>query len=233
MQAALKTGITLLAGLGLGCGLTLATQWGHQEWGRRTKAAVNHPPALRSPLLIQAEPTLGSTNAPVTIVEFSDFQCPYCKRFHDEVFGPLKKHYIDKGLVRFVHKDLPLPFHEQSRPAAIAARCSAKEGGYWKTYQALFSRQNCLECQGAEAIAIQAGLDRDNLKQCLKQGKIDQIVSTNLSEAELHGIRATPTFVIGTSQKNQHSGDIIEGAMPWDRFKQVVDNALKSSRQVK
>ena len=70
---------------------------------------------------------MGSNDAPLTIVEFSDFECPYCRLFHEEVLPSLKREYIDTGLVRFIHKDLPLPFHDQARPAAAAARCCLGE----------------------------------------------------------------------------------------------------------
>ena len=231
MKPALKTGLTLLAGLGLGCGLTLGVQWGQQEWAKRTIAEANRAPALRSPLMIKGEPTLGSADAPVTIVEFSDFQCPYCKRFHDEVFAQLKRQYIDKGLVRFVHKDLPLPFHEQARPAAIAARCSAEQGDYWTTYEALFSKQHCLECLGADGIASAAGVNRTKLLRCQKEGRAEKTVTANLSEAELQGIRATPTFVIGPSQGGQHTGQVVEGAMPFQSFQQAIEASLHKSQQ--
>ena len=225
MKPALKTVLTLLAGLGLGCSLTLGVQWGQQEWNKRAMTEANRAPVLRSPLLIKGEPTLGSADAPVTIVEFSDFQCPYCRQFHDDVFVQLKKNYIDKGLVRFVHKDLPLPFHEQSRPAAIAARCSVDQGGYWRTYDALFSKQDCLQCQGADRIALASGMSRKQLQHC-QRGQAAKTVSANLSEAKLQGIRATPTFIIGSSQAERHSGQVVEGALPFRSFQQAIERIL-------
>jgi len=89
---------------------------------------------------IKDDPVIGSPSAPVTIVEFSDFECPYCKRFHEETLPKLKKHYINKGLVRFIHKDLPLPFHQNAHLAATAARCAHEDGKYWEAYQALFNQ---------------------------------------------------------------------------------------------
>jgi protein-disulfide isomerase len=226
MKPLYKTVLTVLAGAGIGVTLTLGGQWGQEQWQRRAAERANQPPVLKSPLLIKGEPTLGSATAPVTIVEFSDFECPYCKRFHDEVFPQLKKNYIDKGLVRFVHKDLPLPFHEEAKPAAIAARCSSEQGLYWKTYEALFNKQTCLSCQGAESIAASTGVDQEKLNKCKQKGQMAKAVTASLSEAELQGIRATPTFVIGPSQNGYHSGEVIEGSMPWGIFEQAIQRNL-------
>jgi len=223
MKPLYKTGLTVLAGAGIGVTLTLGGQWGHELWQRRAAERANQPPVLKSPLLIKGEPTLGSATAPVTIVEFSDFECPYCKRFHDEVFPQLKKDYIDKGLVRFVHKDLPLPFHEEAKPAAIAARCSSEQGLYWKTYEALFNKQTCLSCQGAEEIAASV-VNPQKLNECKKRGVASKAITANLSEAGLQGIRATPTFIVGPSQAETHHGTVIEGAIPWEKLKDIIDD---------
>ena len=230
MKPLYTTRLSMLAGTGLGVVLTLGSQWGQAQWQRQAAERATQALVLKSPLLIKGEPTLGAATAPVTIVEFSDFECPYCKRFHDLVFPKLKKEYIDTGLVRFVHKDLPLPFHEQSRPAAVAARCSTEQGLYWRTYEALFNKQTCLSCQGADEIAASTGVDREKLDQCKNKGRMAKAVTSNLSEAELQGIRATPTFVIGPSRNGAHSGDIIEGAMPWENFEQAIQRILSKAK---
>jgi protein-disulfide isomerase len=220
----------VLGGLALGIGSTLAVQ----NWQRSRIAEQAAPPSaprqLTTALLIAGEPSLGSAKAPITIVEFSDFECPYCQRFHQDVLPKLKQHYIDRGLVRFVHKDLPLPFHDKAHQAAQVARCSKDDNQYWTIYAALFNRQNCLDCQGPIAIAQAAGANATTLGPCLKRGQASKAVNANLSEAELQGIRATPTFVIGpTSQADQHKGRVIEGALPWPQFQRLVDEALKTA----
>ena len=102
------------------------------------------PSAALTQAASQREPVLGDSTAPLTIVEFSDFECPCCRRFHEQVLPALKREYIDTGLVRFIHKDLPLPFHRQARPAAAAARCAGEQNRYWDLYSALFDQQTCL-----------------------------------------------------------------------------------------
>jgi protein-disulfide isomerase len=139
----------------------------------------------------------------------------------------LKKEYIETGLVRFIHKDLPLPFHRQALPAAAAARCAGEQNKYWTTYGALFDGQSCLQCKGVVAIAREQGVDANTLQACMNRAATKALINANVSEAQLHGIRATPTFVIGpTRTDNTHRGEIVEGAMPWAQFKAMLDEQL-------
>ena len=224
LRRILPTIALALGGMALGSVLTLGLQtWQQQRQVTAPQAASADAPMLSAPLLIAGEPSLGSPRAPLTILEFSDFQCPYCKRFHTEVLPQLKRHYIDRGLVRFVHKDLPLPFHPQAQPAATVARCAMEDGRFWRVYDALFARQTCLECLGPVAVAEATGIDRARLMRCLQRGKAAQVVNANRSEAQLQAIRATPTFVIGPSRGDQHLGRVIEGAMPWPEFQRQIE----------
>tara|TARA_Y100001933_G_scaffold152540_1_gene150964 strand:- start:255 stop:980 length:726 start_codon:yes stop_codon:yes gene_type:complete len=225
----------LALGLGIGCGGTLVLQ----KWSS-TSASVpstpverQRPPeaALTTELLLAGEPAMGSNDAPLTIVEFSDFECSYCRRFHEQVLPSLKRTYIDTGLVRFIHKDLPLPFHRQARPAAAAARCAGEQNRYWDLYGALFDQQTCLECKGVVAIAEAINLDTSALQACMQREATQTLIRANLSEAELHNIRATPTFVIGPSRRDgTHHGDIVEGALPWAQFKALIDQQLQAQK---
>ena len=216
----------IAAGATLGCALTLGMQFtAKQLSGANISAQAQQKPTTAT-IGIKGDPVMGSPSAPVTIVEFSDFECPYCKRFHEETLPKLKQHYIDKGLVRFIHKDLPLPFHQNAHLAATAARCAQEDGKYWEAYQALYNQQNCLTCQGPLAITATTGIKRAKLERCSQDERMKQAVNINTSEAELNGIRATPTFVIGRSNQSMHSGKIIEGAIPWEEFKAIVDRTL-------
>ena len=225
----------LALGLGIGCSGTLVLQ----QWSS-TSASVPSAPAerqrppeatLTTELLLAGEPAMGSNDAPLTIVEFSDFECSYCRRFHEQVLPSLKRTYIDTGLVRFIHKDLPLPFHRQARPAAAAARCAGEQNRYWDLYGALFDQQTCLECKGVVAIAEAINLDTSVLRACMQRETTQTLIRANLSEAELHNIRATPTFVIGPSRRDgTHHGDIVEGALPWAQFKALIDQQLQAQK---
>lgn len=189
------------------------------------------PRTLTIDLLLQGEPVLGKSSAPVTVVEFSDYECPYCRLFQQDIFPQLKRDFIDKGLVRFIHKDLPLPFHPQAEPSAAVARCAQKKEAFWQVHSALFAQQTCLACRGPAAIAVAAGLDDDQLKSCLKDPGILEAVRSNASEAGLHDIRATPTFVIGpTIAELRHRGRVIEGALPWPQFQALIKQELAKAK---
>ena len=222
----LKASLIVLGAL-LGTGSTLALQ-SIQKHIALSHPAEKHrtPEASVTALLIAGEPSLGDPQAPITIIEFSDFECPYCKRFHETSFQHLKKEYINKGLVRFIHKDLPLPFHANAHLAASISRCAQNNEQYWKVYKAFFDRQNCMSCVGPSSIAAKAGLDQQKIKNCLKEGRATQAVNTNLSEAELQSIQATPTFIVGATTSNRHSGKIVEGALPWEDFKKIIEKEL-------
>ena len=225
----LKSSIALLAlGLGLGTGGTLLLQAiTLPPTNKAAEPQTRIQPKLTTDLLLEGEPSLGNARAPLTIVEFSDFECRYCQQFHQTVMPNLKKEYIETGLVRFIHKDLPLPFHRQALPAAAAARCAGEQNKYWTTYEALFDGQNCLQCKGVVAIAREQGVDANTLQVCMNRDATKALINANVSEAQLHGIRATPTFVIGpTRTDNTHRGEIVEGAMPWLQFKAMLDEQL-------
>ena len=218
-----------LAGIALGIGGTVVVErLLDQNLAKPSEAQVRAIPALTSPLLLQGEPVLGDPNAPLTIVEFSDFECSYCRRFHKQVMPQLKRDYIDTGLVRFVHKDLPLPFHPHALPAAAAARCAGEQNRYWELYSSLFDQQNCLGCKGVLAIAAEAELNTSKLQACMKRESTLALINANRSEASLHNIGATPTFVIGPTQSDGSlEGEVIEGALPWASFQSTIETALR------
>ena len=233
MQIPHRIVVGFLAGIALGVGSTVIVKsLLGQDLPQPSKPQARPIPALNSPLLLMGEPALGATNAPLTIVEFSDFECSYCRRFHEKVFPQLKSEYIDTGLVRFVHKDLPLPFHPHALPAAAAARCAGEQNRYWDMYAALFDQQNCLSCKGVLSIAAEEELNTTALEACMEREATVAVINSNRSEASLHNISATPTFVIGPTQSDETlEGSVIEGALPWKTFKSTIDAALRDLEQ--
>ena len=225
-----QTGL-IIAGAALGSGITIGIQSLHANSDGRKKVDLPSKRVLETPLLIRGEPKLGSENSPITIVEFSDFQCPFCKKFHDQVFAKLDEEYISKGLVRFIHKDLPLPFHSYAYDAAAIARCSRSDKQYWSIYRAFFNKQNCMSCLGPKTIATASAISSSEIERCLKKGRIREVINSNLSEAKLHLIQATPTFIIGRTSPEIHTGEIIEGAIPWSEFKKIVERKLAEAKQ--
>ena len=112
---------------------------------------------------------------------------------------------------------------------AAAARCAGEQNRYWEMYGAIFDQQTCLECKGVVGIAEEQDLDTTALQACMQRDSTNAMVNANLSEAELHNIRATPTFVIGpTRPDGKHRGEVVEGAMPWPQFKALIEQQLKA-----
>ena len=229
MQIQHRGMVGFLAGVALGIGGTVVVErLLDQHLAQPSKPQARAIPALTSPLLLEGEPVLGNPSAPLTIVEFSDFECSYCRRFHEQVMPQLKRDYIDTGLVRFVHKDLPLPFHPHALPAAAAARCAGEQNRYWELYSSLFDQQNCLGCKGVLAIAAEAGINVSRLQACMKKESTLALINANRSEASLHNISATPTFIIGpTRSDGSLDGQILEGALPWVTFQSTIEKALR------
>ena len=230
MQIPHRGMVGFLAGVALGIGGTVVVErLLNQHLAQPSKPQARAIPALTSPLLLQGEPVLGDPSAPLTIVEFSDFECSYCRRFHKQVMPQLKRDYIDTGLVRFVHKDLPLPFHPHALQAAAAARCAGEQNRYWELYSSLFNQQNCLGCKGVLGIATEANLNTSKLQTCMERESTLALINANRSEASLHNISATPTFVIGPTQRGGSlDGQIIEGALPWATFQSTIETALRN-----
>ena len=229
MQIQHRGMVGFLAGVALGIGGTVVVErLLDQHLAQPSKPQARAIPALTSPLLLQGEPVLGNPSAPLTIVEFSDFECSYCRHFHKQVMPQLKRDYIDTGLVRFVHKDLPLPFHPHALPAAAAARCAGEQNRYWELYSSLFDQQNCLGCKGVLAIAAEAEINTSRLKACMKKESTLALINANRSEASLHNISATPTFIIGpTRSDGSLDGQVLEGALPWVTFQSTIETALR------
>ena len=169
---------------------------------------------------------LGAANAPVTVVEFTDYQCPFCKRFHDRTWPEIRKNYVDTGKVRFVVRDLPLPFHEHAMPGAIAARCAEEQGKYWQARDLFFGAQETLSAAVARKALLGAGLDAGGFDACVKRPGWQQAIQVDVAEAERIGITGTPGFVIARRTAGQLEGALVLGAQPYSVFASRIDALL-------
>jgi predicted DsbA family dithiol-disulfide isomerase len=171
--------------------------------------------APRIPVEIGESPQRGPSDAPVTIVEFSDFQCPFCKRAQPTL-AQLEKKY--SGQVRFVYKDLPLrEIHPQAQSAAEAAHCAEDQGKFWEYHEALFAAPEITEASLPE-IASSLGLDALAFHQCLDSRKHQAQVDAGLAQAMEVGAGSTPTFFV--------NGILLRGAQPLESFSKVIDAEL-------
>lgn len=169
------------------------------------------------------QPIRGGKNAPVTIVEFSDFQCPYCARAHETVSGQVMKQYGDK--VKLVYKNYPLPFHKWAEAAAIAGECvfDQKEEAFWTLYDYLFEHQRDITPENLQEKVLEAlketKINTSALRQCMEEKKTLARVQADMDEGQKAGVTGTPAFLI--------NGRKISGAQPFENFKAVIDDELK------
>ena len=177
---------------------------------------------------ITGRPTLGEKDAPVTIVEFSDYQCPYCRRYSLRVFPALKRNYIDTGKVRYVFRDFPLKsIHRQAAKAHESAHCAGEHNKYWEMHHVLFQKQKDLNISSLIQYAGDLGIDPETFKNCLDSNKYAADVQKDVGAGAAAGVRGTPSFFIGKSKSgNSISGTIIRGAQPLSKFQQLIDKLL-------
>jgi protein-disulfide isomerase len=193
----------------------------------------NRQPPPVSSLSVRGEMFRGDSGARVAIIEYADFECPYCGEYEREVFPRLLSDYIVTGKVKYFYRDLPLPGHAHAMPAARAARCAGEQGKYWEMHDSLFANQNALSVPALLDRAQTLGLDKVKFTECQSGEKYTADIQKNFSEAQNLRIDGTPTFFIGVAEPN---GDVtiekrLAGAAPLDVFKSELDIMLASKSQ--
>jgi protein-disulfide isomerase len=173
---------------------------------------------------------LGPEDAPVTIIEFTDLQCPYCARFARQTFPQLRRNYIDTGRVRFASQDLPLPRHAFAVPAAVAARCAGEQGRFWEFREALFAAQSTLGREPYVELARKFDLDLEKFATCRSDERQTANVLEGIDLARANGITSTPTFLIGRLVDGQIQGEKISGAQPYEVIAAKIDALLEAAR---
>jgi len=178
-------------------------------------------------LKVDGSPTKGPKNAKVTIVEFSDFQCPYCARAHETMANEVLKQYGDK--VRLVYKNFPLGFHKWAEPAAIAGMCIFDQNpdNFWKFYDYFFANQKDINETNVKDKALAAlgdsKIDKDKFGKCFDEKKPLDRVKADMTEGQQVGVTGTPAFII--------NGRKISGAQPFQNFKAVIDDELQRAEK--
>jgi protein-disulfide isomerase len=163
------------------------------------------------------------------MVEFTDYQCPFCRRFHEQTFPELQKHYIDSGRLRFVSMDLPLGFHANAENAAHAAHCAGEQGRYWELRDVMIRNAAKLGADQVRGYAQGLALNLDAFDQCLESRRHQALIHEDKSIAQGAGITGTPSFVIGkTDRDGKLAGIKLVGAQPYAAFAQVLDQQLEA-----
>jgi protein-disulfide isomerase len=173
--------------------------------------------------------TLGKEDAPLVLVEYTDYQCPFCQRFHNDAFAQIKTNYIDTGKVRFVTRDFPLSFHENAMRGAVAARCSAEQGKFWDFRNTLIVNASQLQPDKIQEYAKTASMDVPKFKACVDSDKYKTAIDKDMAEGQLAGVTGTPAFVLGRIQNGKIEGVRIVGAMPYAQFDAKIQEFMKQA----
>ncbi|MEO8605513.1 MAG: DsbA family protein [bacterium] len=181
-----------------------------------TKIALK-PPTVE--VALGSTPARGKDNAPVTIIEFSDYECPYCKKAQPAVDEVIKV-YGDK--VRFAYRNYPLPFHKSAKPAAQAALCANEQGKFWVFHDKVMVATD-LTPANLQQLATASGVDRAKFDECVKADKFTAEIDKDLAAGQAAGVNGTPAFFI--------NGRLLDGAQPFEKFKEVIDEELENAGQ--
>lgn len=179
------------------------------------KTTLPYPDLPRIPVTADDDPSKGAPNAQVTIIQFAEYQCPYCGQA-DAVVEQVLKEY--EGKVKVVFRDYPLGFHDRAIPAAVAANCAGEQGKYWEMHKLLMSNQRALEEADLTAHATALQLDMGKWSACRQDPKQAAEVQKDFEDGSAVGVSGTPAFFI--------NGIMLSGALPFDEFKTVIDREL-------
>ena len=173
---------------------------------------------------------MGKESGAIWVVMISDFQCPYCRQWHDAAMASLKRDYVETGKVRLAYLNLPLPQHKFARAQAEAALCAGAQGNFWPFAEQLFARQVSLEKATTvqpvlDTVAGKLGLDMAEFGRCQRRQAISSLVDSDIQQASKAGVRSTPSFLVGDF--------LVQGAVPYPEFRKAIDTALVLARGAK
>lgn len=175
---------------------------------------------LPSAIKLEGANILGKADAPITIVEYSDFQCPFCSRAYSDAVTGIKNNYVESGKVKIVYKHFPLSFHPEAEPAALASECAAEQGKFWEFHDKIFENQAEISTASYKKWATELGLDAAKFNTCVDSKKYLSKVRADFVEGQQVGIQGTPGFFV--------EGELVSGAQPYTVFQQKIDALLAS-----
>ncbi|MEK6923089.1 MAG: DsbA family protein [Nanoarchaeota archaeon] len=166
--------------------------------------------------------TKGSADAPITIIEFSDFECPFCSRFYTDTLPSLQSDWIDTGKAKLMYRQYPLSFHPQAMPAARASECAADQGKFWEYHNKIFDNQASLATPGIfSQWAQELELNVEDFDTCYESNKHDGRINKDTADGNTVGVSGTPSFLIGNDKDGYQ---LVVGAQPYVVFKQVLES---------
>lgn len=198
---------------------------GNSDAPQALEAGAGNPEAAapQQPAVVDVsaddDPVKGDKKAPVTIIEFSDYQCPYCARFYTDTLPKLEETYIKTGKAKLIMRDFPLSFHQFAQKASEAAECADDQGKYWEYHNKLFDNQQALDIASLKKYAKDLSLDTAKFDSCLDTGKYTAEVQKDFQDGQKAGVSGTPSFFV--------NGNRIVGAQPFPAFEQIIEAELK------
>ncbi len=191
--------------------------------GIRESQPLNNPPQPSQPpsrieASIDDDPVKGNKDAPVAIIEFSDFECPFCTRFYEQTLPSIEENYIKTGKVKLVYRDFPLSFHQNAQKAAEAAECADEQGRFWEIHDKIFENGVSGGVNQLKQYAKDTGLNTAQFNECLDSGKMASEVQKDFNDGQGYGVSGTPAFFI--------NGIEVVGAQPFSVFQQIIEQEL-------
>ena len=218
--------------LSLACAPAGTTKQGTESTtvARADTASVTARPAQTDSIITRADLARiqGSASAPLWVIEVSDFQCPYCKQWHDQTYNAFLEQYVKTGKVRLAYVNFPLASHVYAWPAAESAMCAGAQGKFWPMHDGLFATQTHWEATSTpmvvfDSLAQANGLDMQRWRDCVSSGKMKPLIEADHDRAARAGASATPSFMIGDK--------ILTGAQPLPEMQRVIDSALMKAKK--
>ncbi|MEK7603753.1 MAG: DsbA family protein [Patescibacteria group bacterium] len=215
----------ILPGAIIMAGVLISAAVIYSNGGLGGTARIGDPVVAPKAVSTDDDAYLGDKDAPVVIIEFSDYQCPFCRSFWRDTLPLIKSEYIASGKVRFVYRDFPLDMHPGAMPAAQATECAEEQGKFWEMHDRIFIEQ---EKQGGGTVqfgvddlkkwAAGIGLNVSELSSCLNSQKYAEEVKKDLNDGQTAGVSGTPGFFV--------NGRLVVGAQPFSVFKAIIDEEL-------
>lgn len=189
--------------------------------GSLAQGAANPPDSGRKVevTIADTDPTLGNVDAPVTLIAFEDFECPFCERFSQQTLPLIIDEFVKSGKVRIVWKDFPLSIHSRAQETHEAGRCAWEQDKFWEYHNEIYSNQNNLGTNDLKRYAKNLGLNESQFTSCLDSGKYTALIREKISEGTSIGVSGTPSFLI--------NGRLVVGAQPYQTFADIINQAIQ------
>ena len=199
----------------------------------QAKQAAQAPAEFKEAVInIQGAPIKGDKNAKLVLMEFSDYQCPFCSKVVRDAIPQIEKDYVGTGKMRHVFMNFPLPMHSNAMKASEAGLCAGDQGKFWEMHDKLFGNQQALKPEDLVKHAEALGLDPSKFKECLDSGKHAEDIKKEMAEGQRAGISGTPAFLIGYIEPDGkvRATKKVVGAQPYAAFKASIDDLLSAKK---